>query len=110
MIKILTPIIGSIIILGMFFIFSNKENIQQKQEAIKEHKLKEQQEQEKEQRCLNEYNRLEQSYQDATSWFNDDETQLSEIKTTAIKLQREDCDRYTVGGFSNLIRKCDNQL
>jgi len=99
MIKILIPIIGFIIILGMFFIFSNKENIQYKQNQSR-----------KEQRCLNEYNRLEQSYQDATSWWNDDETQLSEIKTTAIKLQREGCDRYAVGGFSNLIRKCDNQL
>jgi len=60
--------------------------------------------------CLNTYDELEKEYQDAKGIFNDDENQIADVKTKAIKLRNEGCDKYLGNSLNELIKKCDSDL
>jgi predicted small secreted protein len=80
---------------------------------------KQAQEREKRNRCIKEYSTLEKEFQDVTSGLinkvvnavsNKDEKKVVEIKTQALQLKKEGCDRYTDGAVSRLIAKCNDKL
>jgi hypothetical protein len=60
--------------------------------------------------CVQEYGKLEYQFQKAKGFFNDDEEKIAKIKTLALQLKEEGCDRYTGGAVSRLIAKCNDEL
>ena len=97
--KLLFPFIGIIIVVILYSISVKKEQhyLQQKEESFQKY-------------CSNKYEELQQEFEDAKGFFNDDEKRIAHIKTEAISLRNKGCDKYLGGSLSKLIQKCDDEL
>jgi len=60
--------------------------------------------------CVRKYEELEKRYQDAIGVFNDNEDEITSVKSDA-KLLKDKCKEFNiVNDIEKLIRKCDNEL
>jgi len=64
----------------------------------------------KQEQCIIKYKELEKKYQDATSFFNDDEKKIAEIKFAIIRQQSTERCNIIQKDLSSFLEKCNSQL